>query len=106
MPGRKYKIVFLPIAEEDLTGIVLYISHQLQNPSGAMNVFNRIRDAIIARSKAPESFQKYESTKDRVDTYYRINVGRSFSVFYVVKGNTMEVRRILYAARNFDSLLF
>lgn len=50
MPGRKYKIVFLPIAEEDLTGIVLYISHQLQNPSGAMNVYNRIRDAIIARS--------------------------------------------------------
>lgn len=57
MLGRKYKIVFLPIAEEDLTGIVLYISHQLQNPSGAMNVFNRIRDAIIARSKAPESFK-------------------------------------------------
>jgi len=105
VPERKYKIVFLPIAEEDLTGIVLYISHQLQNPTGAMHVMNRIRDAIIKRSTAPEFFQKFESAKYRSETYYRINVGNSFSVFYVVKENTMEVRRILYSARDIDSLL-
>jgi len=102
---RKYKIVFLPIAEEDLTGIVLYISHQLQNPTCAMHVINRIRDAIFERSMAPESFQKFNSAKNRSDTYYRINVGKSYSVFYVVKGKTMEIRRILYSARDIDSLL-
>ncbi len=47
MPERKYRLVFLPLAEEDLTGIVIYISHQLQNPTGAMHVMDRIRDAII-----------------------------------------------------------
>lgn len=106
MLERKYKLVFLPLAEEDLTGIVLYISHQLQNPSSAMHIMNRIWDAIIERSTAPESFQKFESAKNRSDTYYRINVGKSFSIFYVVKGQTMEVRRILYSARDIDSLLF
>ncbi len=105
MPERKYKVIFLPIAEEDLTGIVLYISHRLQNSAGALHVMSRIWDAIIKRSAAPESFQKYESAKERSETYYRINVGKSFSVFYVVQGTTMEVRRILYSARDIDSLL-
>ena len=105
MLERNYKLVFLPIAEEDLTEIVLYIRLQLQNPSGAMHVMNRIRDAIFERSLAPESFQKFESVKNRSYTYYRINVGKSYSVFYVVKGKTMEVRRILYSARDIDSLL-
>lgn len=105
MLERNYKLVFLPLVEEDLTEIVLYISHQLQNPTSAMHVMSRIRDAIFERSLAPESFQKYDSAKNRSDTYYRINIGKSYSVFYVVKGKTMEVRRILYSARDIDSLL-
>jgi toxin ParE1/3/4 len=102
---REYKLVFLPMAEDDLTEIVLYINNQLQNPTCAMSVMNRIRDAIFERSKAPESFQKHESAKNRPDTYYRINVGKNYSVFYVVKGNIMEIRRILYSARDIESLL-
>jgi plasmid stabilization system protein ParE len=105
VPERKFNVVFLPIAEEDLTGIVLYISRRLQNPAAAMRVLNRIREAIEKRSTAPESFQKFESARKRSEPYYRINVGKSFSVFYVVQGRTIEVRRILYSARDIDSLL-
>ena len=81
MLERKYKLVFLPLAEEDLTEIVLYISHQLQNPTSAMHVMNRIRDAIFKRSMAPKSFQKFASANNRPDTYYRINVGKSYSTY-------------------------
>lgn len=105
MLEHEYKLVFLPLAEDDLTEIAIYISLQLQNPSSALLVMNRIRDAIFERSKAPESFQKFESANNRSDTYYRINIGKSYSVFYVVKDKTMEVRRILYSARDLDSLL-
>ena len=82
MLERKYKLVFLPLAEQDLMDIVLYISHELQNPTSAVHVMNRIRDAIFSRSKAPESFQKFISAKKRSDIYHRINIGRSYSVFY------------------------
>ena len=105
MLEREYRLVFLPLAEEDLTEIILYISNHLQNPVCASHVMNRIRDAINERSKAPASFQKYESAKNRQDIYYRINVGKSYSVFYVVKENVMEIRRILYSARDIESLL-
>ncbi|EJF14020.1 hypothetical protein HMPREF1145_0823 [Oribacterium parvum ACB8] len=52
----------------------------------------------------PLSFPKYQSSKLRKQVYYRINV-RNFSIFYVVIGNTMEVRRLLYAKKNIDELL-
>lgn len=105
MLERDYKLVFLPMAEDDLNEIVKYISQQLQNPACAVLVLNRIRDSIYQRIKAPESFQKFGSKKKRRDTYYRINVGKSYSVFYVVKGNVVEIRRILYSARDIESLL-
>lgn len=105
MLEREYKLVFLPLAEEDLTEIVLYISNQLQNPTCAMNVMKHIQEAIFKRSIAPDSFQKFESSRNRSDIYYRINVGKSYSVFYVLKGEIMEVRRILYSARDIESLI-
>ena len=70
-----------------------------------MGVMNRIRDTIFERSNAPESFQRFESDKIRSDIYYRINVGKSYSIFYIVKGEIMEIRRILYSARDIESLL-
>lgn len=85
--------------------IVLYISHELQNPTCAVHVMNRIQEAIFSRNKAPESFQKFSSAKKHSEIYYRINVGKSYSVFYVVTGDIMEIRRILYSARDIESLL-
>lgn len=42
--------------------------------------------------------------KKRQYTYYKIYV-KNYIVFYTVKGDTMEVRRILYSRRNFDKLI-
>jgi len=63
-----------------------------------------IEFAISKRLEMPLSFPKYQSSKSRTQVYYRINV-RNFSIFYVVIGNTMEVRRLLYAKKNIDELL-
>jgi hypothetical protein len=63
-----------------------------------------IEFAISKRLEMPLSFPKYQSSKLRKQVYYRINV-RNFSIFYVVIGDTMEVRRLLYAKKNIDELL-
>jgi len=63
-----------------------------------------IEFAISKRLEMPLSFPKYQSSKLRKQVYYRINV-RNFSIFYVVIGNTMEVRRLLYAKKNIDEFL-
>ena len=52
----------------------------------------------------PESFEKYNSKKKRKNTYYRIYV-KNYTIFYTIKDNAMEVRRILSSRRNFDKLI-
>ena len=59
---------------------------------------------IEKRSKNPESYEKYISIKKKNSTYYRIYI-RNYTIFYTVKNNIIEVRRILYSKRNFNNLV-
>lgn len=99
-----YKLTFLPLFEEDLNEIVDYITHTLKNPTASHRLVDEIELAIMKRQNQPLAFAPYRSSVPRALLYYRINV-RNFSVFYVVIGDTMEVRRILYSKRDFDKFL-
>lgn len=104
MNKQNYDLTFLPLFTEDLIEIVDYITNTLKNPDAAHKLVDDVEQAIMERRKAPLTFTPYQSSKNRKYPYYRINI-RNFSVFYVVIGNTMEVRRILYSKRNLDALL-
>ena len=104
MNKAKYNLSFLPIFQEDLYEVTDYITNTLKNPGAAHRLLDDIEFAISKRLEIPLSFPKYQSSKLRKQVYYRINV-RNFSIFYVVIGNTMEVRRLLYAKKNIDELL-
>lgn len=56
---------------------------------------------ILKRLENPLAFEPYRSAKMREYPYYRIYV-RNYVVYYVVIGNVMEVRRLIYSARNTD----
>lgn len=99
MSEKHYELRFLPLFEEDLNGIVDYITYRLKNPSAAENFITAVEQAILERLPFAESFEQYPSKKERQYSYYRIQV-KNFTVFYVVIGNVMEVRRILYEKRN------
>ena len=99
MIGKRYKLRFLPLFEEDLNEIVDYISFQLNNPRAAENLLNEIQEAIQERTYCAEAFEQYHSRKERQYPYYRIFV-RNYVIFYVVIEDVMEVRRILYSLRN------
>ncbi len=99
MDRKSYKLTFLPLFEEDLNEIVDYIAHRLQNPLAAERLVDDVEAAIRERISCPEAFEPYPSSKERVHPYYKLQV-RNFTVFYVVIGDTMEVRRILYSRRD------
>lgn len=101
MDGKRYKLSILPLFEEDLNGIVDYIVHRLKNPQAAERLVDDVEAAIMERLTCAESFEPYLSTKQRPYPYYKIHV-HNFTVFYVVIGDTMEVRRILYSRRDFQ----
>ena len=99
MNGKKYKLNILPLFEDDLNEIVDYITFRLKNPVAADKLINDVESAIMERLPYAESFEPYQSARDRQHPYYRIQV-RNFTIFYVVIGDTMEVRRILYSRRD------
>ena len=99
MSEKHYELRFLPLFEEDLNEIVDYITYRLKNPSAAEKLITAVEQAILERLPFAESFEQYPSKKKRQHPYYRIQV-KNFTVFYVVIGNVMEVRRILYGKRN------
>ena len=84
--------------------VVHYIAVELNNPSAASRLVDEIERAIFQRLLNPLSFQAVPSNRVHKHPYYRIRV-KNFSIYYVVIGHTMEVRRLLYRRRNIDSLL-
>ena len=59
---------------------------------------------IEIRSEAPEAYEVFKTIKNGEVKYYKINV-KNYTIFYVVKNNIMEIRRIYYSQRNFDNLI-
>lgn len=104
MENSEYQLSYLPLFQKDLTDVVHYIADELKNPSAANRLVDDIEKAIFKRLLNPLLFQPVPSIRVRKHPYYRIRV-KNFSIYYVVIGHTMEVRRLLYRRRNIDSLL-
>lgn len=104
MDGKHYKLSILPLFEDDLNEIVDYITYRLRNPLAAERLVDEVEEAIYARLSCAEAFEPYPSSRERQHPYYRIQV-KNFTIFYVVIGDTMEVRRIIYSRRNLTHLI-
>ena len=104
MDAKHYELQFLPLFEDDLNEIVDYITYRLRNPLAAERLIDEVEKAIHERLSCAESFEPYRSNRERKHSYYCIPV-KNFTIFYVVIGNVMEVRRILYSRRDFSNLI-
>ena len=96
------KIRYLPTFYNDLEDALNYISNVLMNKEAANSLLDEVENAILSRSNNPEAFEKYNSTKDRKNTYYKIYV-KNYVIYYVVIHENppiMEIRRFLYNKRN------
>jgi len=101
---KAYTLTYLPTFEQDVSEIRDYIATNLQNPSAALRLIEDVEKAIKKRLLNPLGFKPYHSKRSRKQPYYRINI-RSYSVFYVVIGDVMEVRRFVYAKRNLPEIV-
>lgn len=104
MVKNKYTIKYTATFINQFNNILKYFINKLQNRIVAENFYNEVIKEIEKRSENPEGFEKYKSSRKRKNTYYRIYV-KNYTIFYIVKNNTMEIRRILYSRRNFENLI-
>lgn len=101
MEDKSYKLRYLPLFEQDLISAVNYIANVLKNEDAAIRLIDDVEDAILERMNNPVAFEPYHSAKKRDYLYYRIYV-RNYVIYYVVIDDVMEVRRLLYGARDMD----
>jgi len=102
--NKQFTLRYLPLFEQDLEAVRDYIIFQLKNPTAAQRLVEDTEQAILKRLGNPLAFKPYHSVKDRKQPYYRIDI-RNFSVFYVVIGDVMEVRRFVFSKRNLPGIV-
>lgn len=104
MSGKHYELRILPLFEDDLNEIADYITYRLRNPVAAANLVDAVEAAVYERLPNAESFEPFHSNRERKYPYYRIHV-KNYIIFYVVIGNVMELRRIMYGKRNWKEII-
>ncbi len=104
MEKNKYEIKYLPRFITEFNNILYYLTYELDNKIVAEQFYNEVIRKIEKRSEAPTSFEVFRTLRNSKINWYKINV-KKYTIFYVVKDNTMEVRRILHSKRNLEKYI-
>ena len=103
---KTYKLVFSQTAENDLMDIYLYVKNQLLEPKIADILIRKLESEILSLSNMPQRFSLV--TDQRLSRLgIRKTIVDNYIVFYLVeeKTNTVYIVRILYARRDWVSIL-
>ncbi len=97
-----YKIKIYKTAQSDLKAIVDYVN--TLSPQAAIKYYDLILEKMGSLQEMPERCPLAKDTQLRLRGY-RTLIVNNYIVFYVVKGDTVQIRRILYARRQYEWML-
>ena len=98
----KYQIVYLPIAEYDLSEIFEYV--RVDSQSAALSLIDKI-DKNISKLAAFPELGKIPNDRRLKKLGYRILIINNYLVFYVVRKKNIEIRRIIHGKRKYNFIL-
>lgn len=101
MPS-KVTLRYLPAARNDLLSILEFIAKD--SPNRAATFIDRLDDRmgqlehhlLLGRIPRHPRLREYG---------YRVMVIQSYLVFYIVRGQTIEIHRVVHGSRNLDHLV-
>lgn len=97
-----YKLRIIPAAREDLEDIIRYLNTLA--PEAALRYYDLLTDEIASLATMPERCPRPRDLALAAKGY-RYLIVKNYLVFYVVTGDTVQIRRILYARRDLRGLL-
>lgn len=96
-----FEVKYTKQALEDLNSIFIYISNNLDAPTYAEQIVNRIEAAIDTLQTFPERYKLVESEPARSEGYRQIIIDNYISFYITNKNkNTVEIVRILHCRRD------
>ena len=99
---EQYEVRIFPAAQQDLLDVIDYLNTLSQDT--ALKYYDRLTSEIASRSTMPERCPRPRDLALAAKGYRYLVVG-NYLVFYVVSGNVVQIRRILYARRDYKQLL-
>ena len=99
---ENYKIKIFPRAKQDMEEVIDYLN--TLSPDVALKYYDLLVEEIAGLSQMPERCPRPKdlALAARGDRYLIV---KNYLVFYVIAGDTVQIRRILYARRNYKGLL-
>lgn len=98
---KKHEIRYLHTAETDLTEIIDFVTRD--SPRAALEMLDKIDARIRVLADFPEIGSIPKDFRLQ-QLGYRIQVVEAYLVFYVVKPEAVEIRRILHGMRKYQFL--
>ena len=99
---EQYETRIFPTAKQDLLDVIDYLNTLSRD--SALKCYDRLVSEIASLSTMPERCPRPRDLALAAKGYRYLVVG-NYLVFYVVAGNTVQIRRILYARRDYKKLL-
>lgn len=97
-----YKVKIFPTAKQDLEEVIQYLN--TLSPEVAWKYYDLLVEEIASLSKMPGRCPRPKDLALAAKGYRYLLV-KNYLVFYVVVGDTVQIRRILYARRDYSTLL-
>jgi len=98
----RYKVKILPKAQEDMLEIVDYLNSLSETI--ALRYYDLLVEKISSLSDMPERCPLARDTQLRLRGY-RYLIVEKYLVFFVILGNAVQIRRILFGRRQYNELL-
>lgn len=99
---ENYKIKIFPRAKQDMEEVIDYLN--TLSPDVALKYYDLLVEEIAGLSQMPERCPRPKDLALAARGYRYLMV-KNYLVFYVIAGDTVQIRRILYARRNYKGLL-
>ena len=99
---EKYEIKLFPTAQNDLGDVVDYLN--TLSPETAMVYYDLLIEKVGTLTTMPERCRLVKDKELRLRGYRALLVN-NYIIFYIINGKTVEIRRILYAKRQYEGLL-
>jgi toxin ParE1/3/4 len=101
MPA-KYSLRYLPAAQEDILSILDYIAQD--NPSRALAFIDKL-DAQIGRLEKHPLLGRVPRHPKLREFGYRVLIVESYLVFYINRGDQIEIHRVIHGSRDLNHLI-
>ena len=94
-----YKIVYLPLAEDDILASVEYIAGKLGNPQAAESLLDELDKTAEQLALFPYASELYYTDRPMRDELRKVRV-KGYVLYYTVRDDTVEIRRLIHGRRD------